>query len=171
MSEQKKSSEAKKPAQSNSSRSIAIGAVALLIVVAIAGIVLAGRHAPAPDTPGAAGGSVTTPQVVTAPTAANPNEVVFAAGSAKLPATAAESITKFAESARAGGNGVRMSARFLTGENKARDLELAKGRTTAVREKLQAAGVAPEKMQIELVEMPAGSLTEANSNRVDLTLR
>jgi hypothetical protein len=171
MSELKKPGDTKKKPQSNSSRSIAIGAVGLLIVVAIAGIVLAGRNAGSPTAPGAAGGPVTTQPGASGPTAVNPNEVVFAGGSAKLPATATESIAKFAESARAGSNGVRVSARFITGENKARDLELAKGRTTAVREALKADGIAPEKMQIELVEMPAGSLTEANSNRVDLTLR
>jgi len=165
----------------------------VLIVVAIAGIVLAGRHSKLPADAGATGGaSGSTQQAASAPTAINPNEVIFSGGSAKLPATAGESIKLFAATARAGGNSVRMSARFLSGENLARDRELAKGRTTAgflsgenlardrelakgrttaVQEALKADGIAAEKMQIELVEMPAGSLTEADSNRVDLTLR
>ena len=172
MSEHKNPGEAKKAAQRNSSRSVVIGAVGVLIVVAIAGIVLAGRHSKLPADAGATGGaSGSTQQAASAPTAINPNEVIFSGGSAKLPATAGESIKLFAATARAGGNSVRMSARFLSGENLARDRELAKGRTTAVQEALKADGIAAEKMQIELVEMPAGSLTEADSNRVDLTLR
>ena len=174
MSEQKNPGEAKKAAQRNSSRSVVIGAVGVLIVVAIAGIVLAGRHSKLPADAGATGGAVasgSTQQAASAPTAINPNEVIFSGGSAKLPATAGESIKLFAATALAGNNGVRVSSRFLTGENKARDQELAKGRTAAVQEALKAHGVPPEKMQSELVEMPAGSLTEADSNRVDLTLR
>jgi hypothetical protein len=166
MSEQKRR-------QGNSSRTIAIAAVALLIVVAIAGIVLAGRNSPA--TPEAAPASAVTPastsQGASAPTVINPNEVVFAAGSAKLPATAAASIARFAEAARGDDGGVRLTARFLTGANKARDFELAKARTGAVRQALEADGIGAGKMQVELVEMPAGSLTEPDSNRVELTLR
>ncbi len=163
----------RKRRQSNSSRVIAIAAVVLLIVIAIAGIVLAGRggQETADAGPAAAPVPASTPQAASAPTTANPNEVVFAAGSGKLPATAAGSIARFAEAARDNANGVRLSARFLTGENKARDLELAKTRTAAIRQALEAGGVAAEKIQSELVEMPAGSLGAADADRVDLSLR
>ncbi len=163
----------RKRRQSNSSRTIAIAAVALLIVIAIAGIVLAGRSGQetADAAPAAVPAPATTPQAASAPTAANPNEVVFAAGSDKLPATAAASLARFAEAARGNANGVRLSARFLTGEHKARDLDLAKARTGAIHKVLAADGVAAEKMQVELVEMPAGSLSAADADRVDLTLR
>ena len=162
-----------KQRQSNSSRTVVIAAVALLLVVAIAGIVLAGRNsAPAPEAAPAPGAlPASTPHGASAPTAViNPNEVVFAAGSEKLPASATVSIARFAQAASSAA-GVRVTARFLTGANKARDLELAKARTGAVREVLHADGVGPEKVQVELVEMPAGSLTEQNGNRIDLTLR
>jgi outer membrane protein OmpA-like peptidoglycan-associated protein len=167
MSEQKRR-------KNNSSRTVVIAVVVVLIVVAIAGIVLASRGTPPPpgevaQAPTAAPAS--TPVAAAAPTEPiNPNEVVFAAGSDKLPASAAVSLGRFAEAAH-NAAGVRMSARFLTGANKARDLELAKGRTEAIRKVLQADGVGAEKMQVELVEMPAGSLTEAAADRVDLTLR
>ena len=163
-----------KPAKRNSSRTLAIAAVILLIVVAVAGIVLAGRQtarpalgtaAALPDVPAAS-----TPAVAAGPTS-GANEGVFATGSDKMPAQANESITKFAEGARSVGGTVRLSVRYLTGENKARDLELAKTRSAAVRHALESNGVKAEQMQVEMVEMPAGSLTPKDADRVELSLR
>ena len=161
------------PLQRNSSRTVVIAAVALLIVIAIAGIVLAGRYgAPAP---GAAAPAATTPTASTPPEASGPtsgpNEVVFAPGSDKLPTQSAESIARFSEGARGVGGMVRMTARYLTGANKAKDLELAKGRTSAVRHALQSNGVKAEQMQVELVEMPADALDAKDVDRVELALR
>jgi len=162
-----------RPAQRNSSRTVVIAAVALLIVIAIAGIVLAGRSgAPASGAApsGAAPSVPATQPEATGPTS-GPNEVVFAAGSDKLPTQSSESIARFSEGARGVGGMVRMTARYLTGDNKARDLELAKARTAAVRHALQANGVKAENMQVELVEMPAGALNDKDANRVELALR
>ena len=173
-------SEPKKPPPSNSSRTAVIAVVAVLIVIAIAGIVLAGRRAPADP-----GGPLTTDRAVAAaaaiasstspaassPTDAVPNELVFEAGSDKLPARSSEAIARFADAARASASSVRLSARFLTGENKARNFELAKARAGAIRHALEADGISSGKLQMELIEMPPGSLTEAAGNRVDLTLR
>jgi hypothetical protein len=159
--------------QSNSSRTVVIAAVVLLLIVAIAGIVLATRGpASAPELAQAPPATpASTPPAASGPTAqVNPNEVIFASGSDKLPGSAAVSLGRFAEAAH-NAAGVRLSARFLTGENKARDLGLAKARAEAIRKVLAADGVRADKMQIELVEMPAGSLSEADSNRIDLTLR
>lgn len=166
--------DASKPAKRNSSRTLAVVAVVLLIAVAIAGIVLAGRHtsvpaqgtaAAVPDAPAAS-----TPALAAGPTS-GANEVVFATGSDKMPAQAGESVAKFAEGARSIGGTVRLSVRYLTGENKARDLELAKTRSAAVRHALESNGVKAEQMQVEMVEMPAGSLTPKDADRVELSLR
>jgi outer membrane protein OmpA-like peptidoglycan-associated protein len=168
-------SDPKRRQKSNSSRTIAIAAVAVLIVVAIAGIVLASRGTPAaPEAaPAAAAAPVaSTPQEASAPTAQiNPNEVVFDAGSDKLPATAKISLGRFAEAARNNAAGVRMSVRFLTGANKTRDKALAMARAEAIRQVLVADAIGADKIQIELIEMPDGSLTVPDSNRVDLQLR
>ena len=170
----------------SSSRSLAIAAVALLIVVAIAGIVLAGRSGEAPrggaapvaaapaatPAPAPANGlSSTTPRVAATPTAPSPNEVMFAPGSDKLPGRAGETIARFAEAARKSNNGVRLSTRYLTGENKARDFDLAKARAAAVRHALEAEGITGEKMQTELIEVPPAVLDAKAANRVDLILR
>ena len=171
-------SEPKKPPQSNSSRTVVIIAVAVLIVVAIAGIVLAGRKSPpdatvgtSPGTAAASASSGSTPQGAASPTDAVPKEIVFAAGSEKLPAGANEGLARFADAARQSASSVRLSARFLTGENKARDSELAKARTGAIHHALTANGLTSGKMQVELIEMPAGTVTPEMANRVDLTLR
>jgi hypothetical protein len=162
-----------KPAPRTSSRTLVIAAVALLIVIAIAGIVLAGRTS-APAT-GAAPAAAEPPVASTQPEASGPtsgpNEVVFAPGSDKLPTQSSESIARFSEGARGVGGMVRMTARYLTGADKAKDLELAKARTSAVRHALQANGVKAEQMQVELVEMPAGALNATDAHRVEMALR
>jgi outer membrane protein OmpA-like peptidoglycan-associated protein len=172
--------ELEKPPQSNSSRTVVIVVVAVLIVVAIAGIVLAGRKAPpAPEagtasTPATSTGpaaSGSTPGNAGSPTDPVPKNVMFAAGSDKLPAAANEGLARFAEAARGSASAVRLSARFVTGANKERDRELAKARAGAIRHQLEANGVNTGKMQIELIEMPEGVLTPEAGNRIDLSLR
>ena len=172
-------SEPKKPPQSNSSRTVVIVAVAVLIVVAIAGIVLAGRSGTSPEpavTVGSGASAVqsssgSTSQPAGSPTDPLPKNVMFAAGSDKLPAGSNEGLARFAEAARSGASAVRLSARYLTGANKQRDLDLAKARTGAIRHALEANGLNSGRMQIELVEMPEGGLTPDAGNRVDLTFR
>ncbi|MEP6739084.1 MAG: hypothetical protein ABJA61_01810 [Caldimonas sp.] len=164
-----------KPPKRNLSRTAVITAVALLLVIAIAGIVLARRDAPQQGTAAAVpdAAPASTPLGASAPTAAasSPNEVVFAPLSDKLPAHSNDVLSRFSETARGGTGTVRLTARFLTGENKARDLELAKARTTAIRHAIIANGVKADGMQVELIEMPAGSLNGTDGNRVDMTLR
>jgi hypothetical protein len=172
--------EPNKPPQSNSSRTLVIIAVVVLIVVAIAGIVLAGRKAPgtvespvgvAPTASGAVAASASTSAAAGSSTEPPPKDVMFAAGSDKLPPGANEGLARFAEAARGSASSVRLSARFLTGANKERDRELAKARTGAIRHALEANGVNSGKMQIELIELPAGGLAPGAGDRVDLSLR
>ncbi len=171
--------ERKKPPPPSTSRTVAVIAVVVLIVVAIAGIVLASRQSGEEGAPAVAAAAsaaaaplpVTTLPAASAPTAPIDNTLVFAAGSDKLPRDANEKIARVAEAARAGASAVRITARFLTGANKARDQELAKNRAGAVHHALTADGMTGDRLQIELVEMPAGSLTEDASNRVEMAVR
>ena len=167
--------------QRNSSRTIAIVVVVLLIVVAIAGIVLAGRNAPAPTATGTAAPSATTPVATAAPTAAAPSasepsapppsEIVFAAGSDKLPAQSSDGLARFSDMVRTNNSNVRLTARFLTGANKAKDFELAKARAATIRHALEANGVKAAQLQTELIEMPAGALKPGDGERIELVLR
>jgi hypothetical protein len=169
----------RKPQKRNPSRTAVIAVVVVLIVIAIAGIVLATRKpgaapeaGPAPQAraPVPVRAAPSTPAGASAPTSAVPNEIVFLPGSDKLPAQAPEAIARFADAARAAGKSVRLSARFLTGEKKARDLELAKARTAVIQQAVVAAGLTTDKMQIELIEVPP-PLADRDANRVDLILR
>ena len=169
---------ASKPVQRNPSRTAVIAVVILLIIIAIAGIVLAGRRtasplpgtaAAVPDAPVVAAPQGRTQRVAAAPTA-GPNDVVFAAGSDRLPAEAGDKIAKFADRARAAGGMVRMSAKYVTGANKAKDLELGKSRAAAVRHALESNGIQSASMQVELTEMPTGTLSDAEADRVVLSL-
>ena len=171
----------KKAPPSNSSRTLVIAAVAVLIVVAIAGIVLAGRKAPATDNNAAAAASsasaapaasASTPNSDASPTDPLPKDIVFAAGSEKLPAGANEGLARFAEAVRGNAaSSVRLSGRFLTGANKEKDRELTKNRAMAIRHALEANGVNGGRMQIELIELPEGGLAPGAGDRIDLTLR
>ena len=161
-----------RPAQRHASRTVVIAAVVLLIVIAVAGIVLAGRYG-APATSGAASAPA-APVASTQPDPGGPtpapNEVLFAAGSDRLSVASSESIARFSENARTAGGNVRVTARYATGANKAKDVALAKSRAAAVRHALQANGVKAEGMQVEMIEMPTGAMNDRDANRVDLSL-
>lgn len=165
--------ESRPAAPIHASRTVVIAAVVLLIVIAVAGIVLAGRYGT--PAPGGAASAPAAPVASTQPDAAGPtsapNEVLFAAGSDRLPAQSSESIARFSEGARSASGMVRVTARYATGENKAKDVALAKSRAAAVRHALQANGLKAESMQVELIEMPAAGMNAKDANRVDLSLR
>lgn len=163
----------------NSSRTVMMFVAALLIVIAIAGIVLSGRkaidNASGPAAPASAAvampGASTTPDPASAPTAAAANEVNFVAGSDKMPAGASDIIARFVEKARSENKAVRISARYLTGANKAQNLEMAKARTGAVRHAVVADGMTGDRVTTELVEVAAGSLSDRDANRIELLTR
>jgi len=165
------------PVQRTPSRTAIIALVVVLIVIAIAGIVLAGRRtvSPVPGTaaalpkPALANPPLSTPQVEAAPTL-KPNEVLFAVGSDRLPAEASDQIAKFADRARAAGGMVRSSAKYANGPNKVGDLALCKSRTAAVRHALESNGIKPEAMQVEIIEMPPGTLHHSDGEIVVMSL-
>lgn len=170
-----------KPEPPSSSRVVAMVAVVLLILIAVAGIVfatLSRRDA----TPAAAqrpalsastarnmpGMTASTAQAA-AVAAERPDHVSFTPGSDKVPDDAAPLIATFIESARAGKSKLRLTTKFTASESRAKELDLANARTRAVRHMIEASGKAVA-MQYETVEMPAGTLSERDANRVVLSL-
>ena len=161
-------------------RGLILAAVALLIIVAIAGIVLARKNsgskapietqatAPAP-APAEVASAVSTPEAPYVLTS-GPNEVVFEIGLAKLLTEGSESIVKFSDSARGAPGMVRMTARYPAGPNKDKDLALAKERAAAVRHALESNGIKSERVQTEMIEMPAGTVSRREAGRVELSL-
>ncbi len=179
-----KSAPSRKPTAASSSRTVVVGVVVVLIVIALAGIVLAGRNsadaptaaapvASAPSTPTVAPTPVVaaTSQAGSEPTSSAPDEVTFLAGSDKLPAGTGAKVADVVQRAKAGDKTFRVTLRYVTGANKARDLELAKARAAAIRHEAMADGITGSKMQTELVEMPEGSLSPRDADRAVITLR
>ena len=170
-----------KPEERSPSRVVAIAAVVLLILIAVAGIVfatLSRRDAmpPAPERQGLNASAARTMPGMTASAvqaaavaAERPDHVSFTPGSDKVPDDAAPLIAKFIESARAGNQKLRLTTKFTAGESRAKELALAKARTQAVRRMVEASGKGVA-MQYETIEMPTGTVSERDANRVVLSL-
>ena len=101
--------------------------------------------------------------------AERPDHVSVTPGSDTVPDDAAPLIAKFIESARVGNNKLRLTTKFTAGESRAKELALAKARTQAVRRMVEASGKAVA-MQYETIEMPTGTVSERDANRVVLSL-
>jgi len=164
----------KKEVRRNPSHTAILLIAAVLIAIAVAGIVLSGRKAADNGSSTAAPASAVSPTSAASATLAAPSvptapdEVIFAAGSDKMPPGAADTVARFVQTVRTEGKTIRISARYLTGADKAQAFELAKARATAVRHAVVADGMTGDKIRVELVEVPAGALTERDSNRVQL---
>lgn len=169
------------PKERSSSRAVAIVVVALLILIAVAGIVvttLSRRDAtpPAAQRQGLSASTARTMPGMTASAvraeavaAERPDHVSFTPGSDKVPDDAAPLIAKFIESAKAGNSKLRLTTKFTAGESRAKELALGKARTHAVRRMVEASGKAVA-MQYETIEMPTGTVSERDANRVVLSL-
>lgn len=168
----------RKPASgSASSRKLAMVAVLVLIVIAVGGILLAGRRPAADPAPAAAPASApVVAQAASVPASAAgrvdepPVEVVFPSGSDRPPPSAAATVAHWVEQARVNDKKLRITARFLTGVNKQRDLALAKARTTALHHAAMSNGLTGDKLQVELVELPEGGLQPGEGERVRFSL-
>ncbi len=152
-----------------------MAAVAVLIVIAIAGIVLASlRRAPPADA-----GAVTdsTQASAPAPTAAAPgndgapNEVIFAAASDQLTPAAQAKLALFAEQAKKDGRPVVVATQIEANAQRAENMDLAKRRAYKVRSALVTGGVAVGVLRIEVAELPAGGVPAAAAQRVEVHIR
>lgn len=155
-------------------------AVAVLVVIAIAGIVLAslrGRGTPA-DTPAGADATQTAASAMTtnsvaaaAEAAVGPNQVVFAPLSDRLSEPASAKLLRIAATAHKESRTVVIASKIEARPDRADQMELAKKRAFAVRQVLEANGVPLGTMRIEIAELPTGLVTASEANRVDLALR
>jgi outer membrane protein OmpA-like peptidoglycan-associated protein len=169
----------KKPAPRSMSRTVVSAVVGLLIVIAIAGIVLAGRRTAQPPEAGSApvtGGAAVAPTAAVASAAAPapeplPSAVRFTGTSDKLPPEASGELARLADAMRVSGQQVGLTARFVAGADKQAALELGRKRVEAVQHALQSNGVSASRIQAEMIEVPAGTQAPGAAGRVELTLR
>lgn len=155
-----------------------MAAVALLVVVAIAGIVLGTmRGKEAPTAPAATGSTpapdapMTAAPASAAEAAARPNQIVFAPGSAQVSEASTAKLAALAETAKKSSTGVTIASRIEARADRADQMELAKKRAYNVRQALEAGGIPLSRMQIDIAEMPTGLVNAAEANGVDVLLR
>ncbi len=150
-------------------------AVAILIVIAIAGIVLASmRRAPSADAGAMTDSTQASAPAPTAAAPANdgaPNEVIFAAASDQLTPAAQAKMAAFAEQAKKEGRPVVVAAQIEANAQRAENMDLAKRRAFNVRSALVTGGVAVGTLRIELAELPAGGVPAAATQRVEVQIR
>ena len=175
------------PPTRNSSRTLAKIAVAVLVVIAIAGIVLAtlrGRG-PSVDTPVAAdstqgaassptaGGAnaAATAGAVAAEAEAGPNQVAFAPGSDALSEPATTKLAKLADAAVKQKRAVTITAKFEASRPDQQKLQaLAMTRAAAVRSVLEQNKVQLTRMTTKTVSRAYGEASASELNRVDVEL-
>jgi len=168
------------PQTRNSSRTLAVVAVAVLVVIAIAGIVLgvardrkaspvattalSGTQPPSSaPTAGASGATAATDEA--------PNQIVFEAASDTLSAKATDQIARLAEAAKKESRTVSITAKMETGSDRAERMELAKKRASAVRQKLQDNGISLGVLRVEISEYPVGLVPAREADRIVVNLR
>jgi outer membrane protein OmpA-like peptidoglycan-associated protein len=167
------------PPTRNSSRTVAKVAVAVLIVIAIAGFVLAGLRSRAPVPEQAA--TDATPEAAAPLTAATapagsgaadsvnlPNQIAFASASATLSEEQAAKVRKLATNAQTKNHSVGILSKAEAGSSQ---FALAQQRTLAVRQTLEQSGVPLGRMTIEISQMPHGGVSAADANRVEVVMR
>jgi len=173
------------PPPPNSSRTVAKYAVAVLVVIAIAGIVLAtlrprGTPADTPDvadatqpaaSPMTAEAASAAAAAVAADAEAGPNQIAFAPGSGELSEPATTKLLKLAEVAVKQKRTVTITAKFEASRPDQMKLqELAMKRTTAVRSVLEQNKVQLTRMTIKTESSPLGQASASELNRVDVEL-
>lgn len=177
--------DASKPAPpSNASRTLVIALVAVLIVVAIAGIVLAGLRGRSAGTglastsasgptrqPVEGTTTVVAPPAVEAEAGAGPNLLAYAKASDTLTPASLKKIADIALAAKKEGHNVVVTARLEAGDDREQRMETAKKRVDGVRRALQAAGVSINVIKIQVSELPAGLVRAPDSERVELAMK
>lgn len=154
--------------------------VAVLIVVAIAGIVLAslrGRSAgPQPtslSSPTQQGGAATTTvsPPIPAEVGTTPNQLGFAKASDTLSPIVLKKISDVALAAKKENHNVVVTAQLEAGSGREQRMEMAKKRADAVRKALQAAGVSVNVIKVQISELPPGLVPPLDADRVELSMK
>jgi outer membrane protein OmpA-like peptidoglycan-associated protein len=169
------------PPPRNPSRTLAMVGVAVLVVIAIAGIVLASLQKGLPDDgavaadPTHAASAAMTDAAASAAAAeaeGRANEVVFAADSARLSSAATAKLQGLAEAAKTDKRLLTIVGRVeVRGEGKEQRSQLARNRAIAVRSALEANGVPLARMQTRIEETALAPAAAAYANRIEVNPR
>jgi outer membrane protein OmpA-like peptidoglycan-associated protein len=165
----------------NSSRTVAKYAVAVLVVIAIAGIVLAivqrgppaeGSVASDATQPASAPMTAASKAVAAAEAEARPNEVVFAPDSAQLSSTARAKLLGIAEKAKADKQPLTIIGRVEPApDGKEQRTQLARKRAIAVRGVLEENGIPLSRIETRIEGMASGLAAVKGANRIEVNPR
>ena len=155
--------------------------VAVLMVIAIAGIVLASLQR-GPPTDGTVAADETRAASAPMTGASTPaamaeaeglrNQVVFAADSAQLSSAAAAKLQGLAEKAKTDKLLLTIVAKFeVRGEGKEQRQQLARRRAIAVRGVLETNGVPLKRMETRIEETAFGPSAAKDANRIEVNPR
>ena len=153
---------------SNSSRTAAKVAVAVLIVIAIAGFVLAGLKSGKPTPEQVAAAATAAPAAPAAPEEpAIPGHVVaFPPSSANLAEKELAKVRTMAETAKKKNREVQ-----IVSTAEASQFGLAQQRANLVRQTLEQGGVPLARMTIKISQVPQGTVSATEANRVAMVLQ
>jgi outer membrane protein OmpA-like peptidoglycan-associated protein len=163
----------RKRTQSNTSRTVAIISVVVLVAVAIAGLVLAERRKNAQDSP-------TTPEDAAAMTAepasavplpSGPNEVRFAVSSDALPADANDKLARIAGLARAKAKTVIIATQVEASTAQDPQMDLARRRGEAIHRMLEADGVIATTIRIQITLVRVGMVAPQHANLFQIDMQ
>ena len=160
----------------NSSRTVAKYAVAVLVVIAVAGIVLAivqGSPPAADETPLAPAPMTAASKAVAAAEAeARPNEVVFAPDSDQLSSTARTKLLGIAEKAKADKQPLTIIGRVEPApDGKEQRTQLARKRAIVVRGVLEENGIPLSRIETRIEGMASGLAAVKGANRIEVNPR
>ena len=168
------------PPLRNPSRTMAKAAVAVLIVIAIAGFVLAGlkSRTAAPGEPAVTDATQeAVPPLTVAASAPGEeagvpaNQISFAAASDRLSEASAAKVVLIAEKAKKGHLRIAITSDVEARADRAEQIDLARRRAMAIRQVLETNGVPLGTMRIEIHEVPTGAVVAAGLNRLVLALQ
>ena len=177
MPDRKASSKRNSSRGGETSRTAAKIGVAVLIVIAVAGVVLTGlrsrNSAADPDGTPESGAPLTGSAASSASAGddgGGPSAVIFPPGSSRLSAGAVAKLQQLAETARKDHRTVVISTR-IERSGAAEQMDLARKRTIAVRQVFETNGIALRAMQMEIAQSPPGAIAPSTIHRVEIALR
>jgi hypothetical protein len=156
------------------SRTLAIVAVAVLLAIAVGGIVVSvwrGRSQAGDALPTAAESASAARSARPAHHAGDPYNIAFAADSDQLSADAVDEIREMAESAKDASTAIVLSGKIETTADRAARMALAKKRINAVSRALMSHGIAPGRLRVEVAEYPVGRIRPGEADVVEMNVR
>jgi outer membrane protein OmpA-like peptidoglycan-associated protein len=150
----------------------ALGAVAFVVVLVLAGVIglAASRvlHAPRPAGPAAAAATAGTGATAAA---TGVERIYFEVGQDSLPADATDVLNRVAEAARSNGGTVLISGFHDASGDAAANADLAKRRAQRVQHALEANGVTADHLQLSKPALTTGDGDPQAARRVELRLQ